>query len=107
MRKAIGGAVGMIGVVIVAGFSAYALAAPKGLTKRAFTETVTGAQISMTGLSIEGAFKVTNSLDGKGNVQTGRAGREWQQHAHRDREMRRRHRCAQEPEVHVHLHRHP
>jgi hypothetical protein len=56
----------MIGLVIVAGFSAYALAAPKGPTKHAFTETITGAQISMTGLSIEGAFKVTNSLDGTG-----------------------------------------
>ena len=66
MRKAIGGAVGTIGLVIVTGFSAYALAAPKGPTKRAFTETITGAQISMTGLSIEGAFKVTNSLDGTG-----------------------------------------
>jgi hypothetical protein len=50
----------------VAGFSPYALAAPKGPTKRAFTENVTGAQISMTGLTLKGAFIVTNSLDGTG-----------------------------------------
>jgi hypothetical protein len=60
------GAVGMIGLVIVAGFSAYASAAPKGPTKRAFTETIVGAQISGNASSDEEVFKVVNSLDGTG-----------------------------------------
>jgi hypothetical protein len=66
MRKALVGAVGMLGLVIVAGFSAYALAAPKGPTKRSFTETYTGAQISTKGASSETVYKIVSSLDGTG-----------------------------------------
>ena len=64
MRKALVGAVGMIGLVTMAGFSAYALAAQKGPTKRAFTETIVGAEIGgSAGHPVE-VFKVVNSLDG-------------------------------------------
>jgi hypothetical protein len=66
LRRTRVAAVGLIGLVIVAGFSAYASAKPKGPTERAFTENIMGAQISMTGLSVVGAFKVTNPLDGTG-----------------------------------------
>lgn len=61
MRKAL---VGVVGLVTVAGFSAYATAAPQGRTKRSFTETVVGAQISRGNGSEEEVFKVVNSLDG-------------------------------------------
>jgi hypothetical protein len=54
----------MIGLLIVAGFSAYALAAPKGPTKRAFTETVIGAEIGAGTSSPFEVFKVVSSLDG-------------------------------------------
>jgi hypothetical protein len=56
----------MIGLVMVAGFSAYALAAPNGPTKRAFTQTLLGAQISMNGRSYEYAYKTTDSVYGNG-----------------------------------------
>jgi hypothetical protein len=58
--------VGLIGLISVAGFSTYASAAPSGSTNRSFTENVTGAQISMTGLSLETVFRVSNPLDGTG-----------------------------------------
>ncbi len=64
MRKALVGAVGMIGLIIAAGFSAYALAAPKGPTKRAFTQTVVGAEIGGNATSPVEVFKVASSLDG-------------------------------------------
>jgi hypothetical protein len=65
MRKALVGAVGMIGLVIVAGFSAYASAAPKGPTKRAFAQTLLGAEISSNGRgSAQEVLKVVSSLDG-------------------------------------------
>ena len=66
MRRALVGAVGTIGLVIVTGLSAYAVAAPNGPPKRAFTETLTGAQISAKGTSFESVYKVTSSLDGTG-----------------------------------------
>jgi hypothetical protein len=66
MRRTLVAAVGVIGLVIVTGLSASAVAAPKGPTKRAFTETSTGALISIKGLSFEGVFKVTSSADGTG-----------------------------------------
>jgi hypothetical protein len=66
MRKALVGAVGVIGLVIVAEFSAYALAVPKGPTKRAFTQTLVGAKISSKGRSSEYVYKTTDSLYGSG-----------------------------------------
>jgi hypothetical protein len=72
MRRALVGAVGMIGLVIVTGFSAYAVAAPKGPTKRAFTQTDLGAQISAKGNSFVSVYKVVSSLDGTGaSIQDG------------------------------------
>jgi hypothetical protein len=65
MSRAMAAAVGATGLVSVAGFSAYAVAA-KGPTKRPFTETTTGAEISAKGTSFESAYKVRNSLDGAG-----------------------------------------
>jgi hypothetical protein len=74
MRRALVAAVGMIGLVIAAGFSAYAVAAPKGPKKRAYTETVTGAQISLNGTAFENVFKATGHLDGTGaGIQVGSA----------------------------------
>ena len=64
MRKAFVGAVGMIGLVIMAGFSAYAFAAPTGPTKRAFTDTLVGAEIGTNTTSPFEVFKVVSSLDG-------------------------------------------
>jgi hypothetical protein len=54
----------MLGLVIVAGFSASAFAAPKGPTKRAFTETLVGKTISSNGTSSEEVAKGVSSLDG-------------------------------------------
>jgi hypothetical protein len=62
MRRAVVEAVGTIGLVILTGLSAYAVAAPTGPTKHAFTETLTGATISAN----ESAYKVVSSLDGTG-----------------------------------------
>src|ERR1700719_2593377 len=64
MRKALVGALGMIGLVTVAGFSAYALAAPKGPTKRSFTQTLVGKEIRANGSSSEFVYKQVSSLDG-------------------------------------------
>ena len=64
MRKAFGGAVGVIGLVVIAGFSSYAIAAPNGPTKRTFTATVVGARIRVNGGSAEEVFKVASSLNG-------------------------------------------
>ena len=58
--------VGLIGLVVVAGFSAYALAAPNRSMKRAFTQTLLGAQISMNRRSSEYAYKTTDSVYGNG-----------------------------------------
>jgi hypothetical protein len=66
MLRANVAAVGLIGLVIVAGFPVSALAAPKEPTERAFTENVTGAHIGMTGDSFENVYKVTGPLDGAG-----------------------------------------
>jgi hypothetical protein len=66
MRRGLVGAVGITGLVIVTGLSAYAVAAPKGTTKRAFTQTDTGAQISAKGTSFESVYKIVSSLDGTG-----------------------------------------
>jgi hypothetical protein len=62
MRRAVVAAAATIGLVIVTGVSAYAVAAPKGATTRALTETLTGATISAN----ESAFEVVSSLDGTG-----------------------------------------
>jgi len=62
MRRTLIGAAATIGLVIMAGLSASAVAAPKGPTKRAFTEALTGATISTN----ESAYKVISSLDGTG-----------------------------------------
>jgi hypothetical protein len=64
MRRALIGAVGVGGLVIVAGFSAYAVAAPKGPTKQAFKATIVGAEIGGTAGHPVEVFKVVNSLDG-------------------------------------------
>ncbi len=64
MRKALVAAVGMMGLVIVAGFSAYASAAPKGPTKRAFKETLVGAEIKQNNTPPFEVFKVVSALDG-------------------------------------------
>ena len=72
MRRALVAAVGTIALVIVAGFSAYAAAATKGPKSRAYSETVTGAQLSVTGTSFENVFKTTGHLDGTGaGIQVG------------------------------------
>jgi hypothetical protein len=60
------GTAGIVGLIIAGGLSAYAVAAPKGPTKRAFTATLTGAQISLNGTSFEDVYKVVSSLDGTG-----------------------------------------
>jgi hypothetical protein len=60
------GTAGIVGLIIAGGLSAYAVAAPKGPTKRAFTATLTGAQISSHGTSFEAVYKVVSSLDGTG-----------------------------------------
>jgi hypothetical protein len=62
MRRAVVAVAGTIGLVIVTGLSAYAVAAPKGPTKRALSQTLTGATISAN----ESALKVVSSLDGTG-----------------------------------------
>lgn len=54
----------MIGLIVTAGFSAYALAAPKARTEHAFTETLVGAEISAHGNSAVEVFKTVSSLDG-------------------------------------------
>jgi hypothetical protein len=54
----------VIGLVIAAGVSAYAVAAPKGPVKRAFTQTDVGAQISAKGKSFVSVYKVVSNLDG-------------------------------------------
>ena len=64
MRKATVGAVGLIMLVAVAGFSAYAVAAPKGHARRAFSATFVGAEISSNGGSSEEVLKVVSRLDG-------------------------------------------
>lgn len=64
MRKGLVGAVGIIGLVVVAGFSAYALAAPKGPTNGTFKETIVGAVIGGTAGHPVEVFKVVSSLDG-------------------------------------------
>lgn len=64
MRKALVGAVGIVGLVVVAGFSAYASAATKGPTKRSFTETIVGAEIGGTAAHPVEVFKIVSSLDG-------------------------------------------
>ena len=66
MRRALVAAVAMIGLVIVTGLPPYAVAAPKGPAKRAFTATVVGALISSKGTSFEDVYKITSSLDGIG-----------------------------------------
>jgi hypothetical protein len=67
MRKTlVVAAVGMFGFVIVTGFSAFALAAPKGPAKHAATATILGAVISEEGTSFESVHKVTSSVDGTG-----------------------------------------
>ncbi len=66
MRRATVAAVGMIGLFIAIGLSASAVAAPKGPTKHTFTETDTGATISMNGASYENVFKAVNSANGTG-----------------------------------------
>ena len=66
MRKALVPAVGMIGLVIGSGLSSYAMAAPKAVTKRAFSEINVGAMISMTGSRFESVYRVIRSPDGGG-----------------------------------------
>jgi hypothetical protein len=60
------GTAGMVGLIIAGGLSAYAVAAPKGPTKRSYTATLTGAEISSHGTSFEAVYKVVSSLDGTG-----------------------------------------
>jgi hypothetical protein len=60
------GTAGIVGLIIAGGLSTYAVAAPKGPTKRAFTATIRGAQISSHGTSFEAVYKVVSSLDGTG-----------------------------------------
>ena len=64
MRKALVAAVGVMGLVIVAGFSTYASAASKGPTKRAIKETLVGAEIRQKNTPPFEVFKVVSSLDG-------------------------------------------
>jgi hypothetical protein len=66
MRRASVGAIGVIGLFIVTGLSAYAVAAPKGPTKHRLTETLIGAQVSVKGSSSESVYKVNSSLDHAG-----------------------------------------
>ena len=56
----------MIGLVIVTGLSAYAVAAPNTPTTRTFTQTQLGAQISRTGRSVEYVYKTKDSVYGSG-----------------------------------------
>ena len=60
------GTAGIAGLIIAGGLSAHAVAAPRGPMKRAFTATLTGAQISSNGTSFEAVYKVVSSLDGTG-----------------------------------------
>ena len=57
--------VGTIGLIIWAGFSAAAVARPTK-TKRAYTETLTGARISLHGASFESVYKVVSKVDRTG-----------------------------------------
>lgn len=66
MRRRIAAGVVLIGLVVVAGLSATAVAAPKKATKHRLTETLLGAQISTKGASSESVYKVHSSLDGTG-----------------------------------------
>jgi hypothetical protein len=56
----------MFGLVMVTGFSASAVAAPKGPAKHAYTATVLGAVVNGQGTSFESVYKETNSVDGTG-----------------------------------------
>jgi hypothetical protein len=70
MRRGLVG--GVTGLAVVTAFAAHALAAPTGPTKRAFTEAITGANISMTASKFEAVYKVVSSLDGTGaSIQDG------------------------------------
>jgi hypothetical protein len=60
------GTAGIVGLIIAGGLSAYAVAAPKGPTKRGFTATLTGGLLSSHGTSFESVYKVVSSLDGTG-----------------------------------------
>ena len=66
MRRALVAAVGTIGLLIVTGFSASAVAAPKGPAKHGYTATILGAVVSEQGTSFETVYKETNSVDGTG-----------------------------------------
>jgi hypothetical protein len=69
MRRAFAAAIGVIGLVIATGFSAFAGAAappPKPATKRPFSETNVGAMISVNGSRFESVYRVKRSPDGGG-----------------------------------------
>ena len=66
MRKGLVSAGGIIGLVIASGLSSYAMAAPKPVTKRPFSEINVGAMISMTGNRFESVYRVIRSPDGGG-----------------------------------------
>ena len=66
MLRTMVAAVGLVGLVSVAGFSGNAMASPKDQMNRAFSENVTGAHIGGTGHSFENAYSVTSTLDGTG-----------------------------------------
>jgi hypothetical protein len=66
MRKGLVSTIGMIGLVIASGLSSYAMAAPKAVTKRPFSEINVGAMISMTGSRFESVYRVKRSPDGGG-----------------------------------------
>jgi hypothetical protein len=66
MRRALLPAVGIVGLVTAGGFSAYAMAASKPPTRRAFSEINVGAMISMNGQRFESVYRVKRSPDGGG-----------------------------------------
>ena len=65
MRRATTTAVGMLGLLIAIGLTAYAAAAPRPTT-RAFTGTVLGDDIMSSGTLFENAYKIKTSADGTG-----------------------------------------
>jgi hypothetical protein len=65
MRKRLIGAVGAAGLVLIIVFVGSAIAAKKERT-RPFTETTLGAAISHSGASYESAYRIDDSVDGKG-----------------------------------------
>jgi hypothetical protein len=66
MRRAFAATAGIIGLIVAAGFSAYAIAAPGAPTQRAFSELNVGATISINGRRFESVYRVKRSPDGGG-----------------------------------------